>query len=99
MSALRDAMCAAFLDVRMEKYAYQGAKDTEALKRMMKTGPPEEILRRWRWSLTEDGFAGCNDIADLARKWNHYSGMEPGYEESKPKRRFDPNQGILTNPR
>jgi hypothetical protein len=66
---------AAFLVARGSKYLHGGAKDTQALKRLLAANEPAEILRRWKASLAEDGFHRCDSIAQFATSthWNHFS--------------------------
>jgi|SRR5579859_3955477 len=90
---LRDAICQAFLEETGEKYDWKGAKDSEALKRLARKAPDDQILYRWRWSIHEAGFYRCRTVAALESKWNEFAGMEPGDEREK--KRFDPNQGII----
>lgn len=71
---LSDLLVSIFKEVRGSQYAFQAAKDGDALKRLMKFGSHEEISRRWRMALThEKDFHRCHTIAAFSAKWNEYS--------------------------
>ena len=77
LKPLEEQLVAVFGEVRAgEKYLHGGAKDTQALKRMLAVAEPAEIVRRWRLALTAQGFHHCESFAELARqeKWGHFGG-------------------------
>jgi hypothetical protein len=71
ISGLTTLMAGVYQDVRGEKYAHGGAKDTKALGRLVKLADNAEILRRWRRALDLGAkWPGCSTFAQLASKWN-----------------------------
>lgn len=70
---VRDRLTAVFAEAKRAKYGYQGAKDTEAIKRLLAHGDDAEIERRWRVALdVKAGFYVCNSIAVFESRWNDY---------------------------
>ena len=64
-------MAGIFEEVRGEKYAHGGAKDTKALGRLVKIADNAEIMARWRRALALGSkWPGCSTFAQLASKWN-----------------------------
>jgi hypothetical protein len=85
LRAFSDALCSEFTKHRDgAKYDWQGAKDTEALKRIQKHGIPE-VIRRWRNGLTAD-FGRIHTVAQLAMKWNDFAAAQVrrGYAGPEP---------------
>jgi hypothetical protein len=65
------ALVAVFSEERGDKYLWQGAKDTEGLKRILGLGVPlSEILDRWRAALRRTKYPTVGTVAQLAAKWN-----------------------------
>jgi hypothetical protein len=80
LQPLKADLEAAFFAARGSKYLHGGAKDTQALKRLLSTAEPSEILRRWKAALAESGFHSCVSFAQLAmpEHWNHFArGVAP----------------------
>ncbi len=58
-------------EVRGEKYVHGGAKDTLAVKRLLKIATAAEVIARWRHALALGSkWPGCSTFAQLASKWN-----------------------------
>jgi len=76
---LRDAICAAYFEAKGAKYKWQGAKDTEALKRIMGVVSEDaEILARWRAGLAiAKGWLSIATVAQLDSKWNDLADVVP----------------------
>jgi hypothetical protein len=76
LKALEAELAADFLAARGDKYLHGGAKDTEALKRLMSAGSADDVRRRWRLALRAEGFHRCDSFAQLAMPahWNHFAG-------------------------
>jgi len=70
LKPLTDALVADYEAIRGEKYAHGGAKDTEALKRLLKVAPPEQIRAKWGPALQASGWASASTFAQLWSKWN-----------------------------
>lgn len=66
-----------FEELRGCKYLFSGAKDSEAIKRMLPVGDDAEIELRWRFGLRAKGFDRCESIAELSAKWNRYTTGPP----------------------
>lgn len=66
---LQDALCADFQAVTGERYAWQSAKDTQALKRLIAHGA-DAIRERWGRGLRASGFHRVRTVAQLGSKWN-----------------------------
>jgi hypothetical protein len=75
VSPLTAAMASAYEQERGDKYLHGGAKDATALKRLLSVADGEEIIRRWRLALRDEGFHRCDSFAQLAQSnhWNHYA--------------------------
>jgi hypothetical protein len=75
VTPLTESLCAAFADVRGDKYLHGGAPDAAALKRLLALADAPEIVRRWRLALADEGYHRCNSFAELstARNWNHFA--------------------------
>jgi hypothetical protein len=75
----------AYQEVRGEKYAHGGAKDTKALGRLVKIADNAEINRRWRHALALGSkWPGCSTFAGLASKWNDLAAPAGGNGRSGP---------------
>lgn len=94
----RNALVSVYHSVRGESYLWQGAKDTEALKRLLGMGAtPEEMARRFRILLTNRGYPDGSTVAHLAQRWNDLTA--PAQTGQRRPTGADPNQGILTRER
>lgn len=62
-------LAAVFLEARGSEYLWAGAKDSQALKRLL-SQPLAEIERRWRIGLSSQGWRETATVAQLASKWN-----------------------------
>jgi len=71
LTATRNRMVQVFEEVRGERYAYHGARDTEALKRLLALSHPAEMEARWRRGLALGSrYPGVHTLAQLAGNWN-----------------------------
>lgn len=69
-------LCADFLELRQEKYPFQGEKDGSALAALLKLTTAEEIRARWRFALQRVDWKQCNTIAQLRSKWTDITAPE-----------------------
>jgi hypothetical protein len=77
----RDALVAAFHEARGGRYLWSGAKDSEALKRVLALDVPiPEIVKRWKSGLRGSGWASCSTVAQLAAKWNDLTPRTDDYD-------------------
>lgn len=83
--ALRDRLVSVYEEVRKAKYAFQGAKDANAVKRLLEVGDADDVEARWRKALNiPAGYLRANGIADFASKWNSYPGAPANGSAFKP---------------
>lgn len=78
--ALQDALCGVFTAQLGRKYAWSGAKDTAALKRLMGIATAERILQCWRVAIQNSGWPSVSTVAQLSAMWNDVGrlvGAEP----------------------
>ena len=71
--SLSDRLCKSFLDLTGSKYGFAGAKDGQALKRLLALGGHDEIDAAWRRALQSKSFPTVRTIAELSSAWNHYA--------------------------
>ena len=67
---MTEALVDAYAHIRGSAYSHGGAKDAQALKRLLPLAQDAEISRRWAHGLRATGWASCSTIAQLAAKWN-----------------------------
>ena len=67
---LTERLVADFLAVRGVPYVHQGAKDAQALKRLLAVLEPDAISAGWRAKLACTGFYQVNTLAELPAKIN-----------------------------
>lgn len=92
LQPLKLAMVADYESVRPgEKYAHQGAADTEGLKRLLPLATDDKIRERWRLALRRTEYPRVSTFAQLAQKWPDLAAPSPGKGP-------DPNAGIIQRP-
>lgn len=69
LTELTKRLASAYEQTRGEKYAHQGVKDAEGLKRLLPLGTDEAIERKWRAGLVAQGWPRVSNFAQLAQKW------------------------------
>jgi len=68
------ALTETFAAVRGVKYGFDGGKDARAVQRLIRMEQNDaEIIARWKRGLSAR-YQPCNSIADLAMRWNAYTG-------------------------
>jgi hypothetical protein len=78
-------MAGIYQEVRGEKYAHGGAKDTKALGRLAKVADNAEIIARWRHALALGAkWPGCSTFAQLWSKWNDLAAPAGGNGKPAP---------------
>jgi hypothetical protein len=75
--ALQEELVQDFSDYLGGKYLWMGAKDTEALKRLMAIAAPAAIVMRWRAGLRATGWNQVTTVAQLWAKWNDIGRVVP----------------------
>jgi hypothetical protein len=63
----------AFTELRGAPYRFDGGRDGKAVAALVPQGA-DEVERRWRMALAEQGYRRCDFIHELERKWNAYVG-------------------------
>lgn len=71
----QERICAAFLECTGNKYLWQGAKDSTALKNILSVATPDEIERTFRVGLRiaandPQNWKAVTSVAQLYMKWN-----------------------------
>jgi hypothetical protein len=107
LKSLTTALAGDVLEILGEKYLHGGARDTDALKRIVATGATDrEIRSRFRAGLrTKDpkNWLCVRTIAQLGAKWNDLAGYgdpPPDPDEplaptfSKPPKLYEPTPGV-----
>lgn len=88
----QEAICASFAELVGSKYGWQGAKDSEALKRLLAISTLAEVNARWRVALQApvDEWISARTVANLWTKWNDLADKKPKYVplEDRPFRRI-----------
>lgn len=78
LQALKVAMLTAFKAVTGYAYAFDGAKDAMALKRLVKMANLGEVTQRWRSCLgLGDRYPGTRSIAVFAARFNNFAPAKP----------------------
>jgi hypothetical protein len=81
---LQNGMVQDFADCLGGKYAWNGAKDTEALKKLLGVAEPPLIRARWCAGLRATGWTQVSTVAQLWTKWNDLGRMVPAEREPEP---------------
>lgn len=81
------ALCAAFEQVRRDKYAFgkgrQAAANAVAVSDLLGLGEPAEVERRWRRALANPNFPTVSTFAELRQHWNHFAGAGSPTRENR----------------
>lgn len=79
-------LSAAYREATGRKYKWQGVKDGDALKALLKDEAPEDIRAFWWFALARPpkDYLHCATIAELRSKWNNIGAAMPPKRDESP---------------